>query len=81
MTILANDTKLVSIPAVSVVRKLPLIFFQNSASLSLVSNLNASASMDLIEKRSSSYMPVIKAMVPPDTPGTTSAAPMHNPFT
>src|SRR5699024_7328536 len=29
---------------------------------------------------SSSYTPVIKAMVPPDTPGTTSAAPMAIPL-
>ena len=36
--------------------------------------------MDLMEPSSSSYMPVRKAIVPPDTPGITSAAPMPMPL-
>ena len=35
---------------------------------------------DLIVLISSMYMPVTNAIVPPETPGTTSAAPIARPF-
>ena len=54
--------------------------FQNSFNLPVKSIRIAVESKELIEPTSSSKMPVMKAMVPPLTPGITSAAPMAAPL-
>ena len=77
----ASATTLIPIPATSDRRKFPLMCFQNSLILPLSSSLTASALMDAIEPTNSSYIPIMKAIVPPDTPGITSAAPMQAPLT
>ena len=71
---------LMPIPATSERRKFPLMCFQNSRILPLKSSLTASALMDAMEPTNSSYIPMMKAIVPPDTPGITSAAPMQAPL-
>jgi hypothetical protein len=43
-------------------------------------NLKNFTSIDLIEMINSRYIPRINAIVPPDTPGTTSATPIQKPF-
>ena len=45
----------------------------------LKKSLKNEISTDFIALSKFSYMPVIKAIVPPETPGTVSAGPMANP--
>jgi hypothetical protein len=78
--ILDNVIRLKTIPESKIIRKFPLIYFQNSPILNLNNNLSAVRSKDCMELSNSSYIPVIKAIVPPDTPGTTSAPPMAIPL-
>ena len=78
---LAREMMLMPIPMMSESRKLPLMCFQNALNLPLKRSFTASALMDAREPTNSSYMPMMKAIVPPDTPGITSAAPMHAPLT
>ena len=77
----ARAMTLTPIPATRESRNVPLICFQNALNCPLKRRRTASALMDAIEATNSSYMPIMKAIVPPDTPGITSAAPMHAPFT
>lgn len=42
-------------------------------------SLNDLILIDLIASIKGVYIPIIKAMVPPEIPGTRSAAPMHSP--
>ena len=76
----ASENTLIPIPSKTLKRKVPLMAFQNSAILKLKRSLMALRFTDLIELINSSYIPVIKAIVPPETPGTTSAAPIAIPF-
>ena len=77
---LANDKILIPIPNNKDTKKLPLICRQKATIPSLNSILKAFKLIRLIESTNSSQMPDIKAIVPPDTPGTTSAAPIAIPF-
>ncbi len=70
----------VIIPKIKVIKKDPFTSFQNDENLNFKINLSEFAFMDLIESISSSYIPVIKAIVPPETPGIISAIPMKKPF-
>ena len=77
----ANERMLMSIPPISEIRKFPLICVQNCLNFPLNRSLTAVILIAFIEPTSSSYIPVMKAIVPPDTPGITSAAPMQIPLT
>jgi len=70
----------VIIPKIKVIKKDPFTSFQNDENLNFKINLSEFVFMDFIESISSSYMPVIKAIVPPETPGIISATPMKIPF-
>ena len=70
----------VIIPKIKVIKKDPFTSFQNDENLNFKINLSEFVFMDFIESISSSYMPVIKAIVPPETPGIISAIPMKTPF-
>ena len=70
----------VIIPKIKVIKKDPFTSFQNDENLNFKINLSEFVFMDLIESISSSYIPVIKAIVPPETPGIISAIPMKKPF-
>ena len=70
----------VIIPKIKVIKKEPFTSFQNDENLNFKINLSEFVFMDLIESISSSYIPVIKAIVPPETPGIISAIPMKKPF-
>ena len=70
----------VIIPKIKVIKKDPFTSFQNDENLNFKINLSEFEFMDFIESISSSYMPVIKAIVPPETPGIISAIPMKIPF-
>ena len=70
----------VIIPKIKVIKKDPFTSFQNNENLNFKINLSEFVFMDLIESISSSYIPVIKAIVPPETPGIISAIPMKKPF-
>ena len=72
---------LTPMPIISDRRKLPLMCIQKSRILNFASIFTDSASMRAIDPTNSSYMPIMKAMVPPDTPGMTSAAPLQAPLT
>ena len=77
----ASATTLSPMPRIRDMRKFPLMCFQNSRNFPLKRRRKASVLTDAMELTNSSYMPIMKAIVPPDTPGITSAAPMHAPFT
>ena len=77
----ARVMTLMPIPITRERRKLPLMCFQKALNCPFSSSLTASPLIDARELTKSSYMPMMKAMVPPDTPGITSAAPMHAPLT
>ena len=70
----------VIIPKIKVIKKDPFTSFQNDENLNFKINLSELVFIDFIESISSSYMPVIKAIVPPETPGIISAIPMKIPF-
>lgn len=70
----------VNIPKIKVIKKDPFISLQNNENLSLKSNFNEFEFTDFIESINSSYIPVIKAIVPPETPGIISAIPIKTPF-
>lgn len=61
-------------------KKRPSIWFQHEINFRLRSRNRASLLHALIALINRSNMPVSRAMVPPDTPGTTLAAPMRMPF-
>ena len=69
----------IAIPATTENKKLPFICFHNSCHLKVNRSRKACKLMERMELINSSYIPVIKAMVPPDTPGMTSAAPIAHP--
>ena len=77
----ARDMTLTPIPTTSDRRNPPLISFQNSLNLPLKNSFTASALIAASDATNLSYIPIMKAMVPPDTPGITSAAPIHAPLT
>ena len=70
----------VIIPKIKVIKKDPFTSFQNDENLNFKINLSEFVFMDFIESISSPYIPVIKAIVPPETPGIISAIPMKKPF-
>ena len=70
----------VIIPKIKVIKKDPFTSFQNDENLNFKINLSEFVFMDFIESISSPYIPVIKAIVPPETPGIISAIPMKIPF-
>ena len=76
----AKAMTLMSIPHPTAKRKLPLMCFQNLIIFPVRSRRIALVSKEFIEATSSSKMPVMKAIVPPLTPGITSAAPIPIPF-
>ena len=76
----ASARTLKPMPAINDRRKPPLMCFQNSLNLPRKNRPSALLSICAIEPTNSSYMPVMNAMVPPDTPGMTSAAPMQAPL-
>ena len=76
----ASATTLTPIPAANATRKFPLMCFQNLRISPLNSSFSASAFIEAMDPTNSSYMPMMNAIVPPDTPGMTSAAPIHAPF-
>ena len=76
----ARLTTLVAIPVKSNSRKGPLIDFHAPLIPSALSVLNRERFMALMLFSKGSYMPDMKAIVPPETPGTTSAAPMAIPL-
>ena len=86
--ILASKRKAVIIPMSNGTKKSNLMERKSSLTFFLYSFLNIAAkpygtifrSIDFIEKTSYSYIPRIKAIVPPDIPGIISADPMHSPF-
>ena len=61
-------------------QKEPLTNFQTLENPSFLKTENKLKLKLLMEFNNSSYMPEIKAIVPPETPGTTSAAPIAIPF-
>ena len=77
----ARAMMLTPIPTTSESRKLPLMCFQKAANRPLSSSFTASPFIEASEPTNSSYIPIMKAIVPPDTPGMTSAAPIQAPFT
>jgi hypothetical protein len=54
--------------------------FQNEVNLKFIRSLIEAELTDFIEFINSSYIPVINAIVPPDTPGIISAIPMNKPL-
>ena len=62
-------------------RKLPLMCFQKALNCPLNKSFTASPLMAASDPTKSSYMPIMKAIVPPETPGMTSAAPIQAPLT
>ena len=70
----------VNIPIIKVIRKDPFTAFQNDANLNVNSSFSDLELTDFIESINSSYIPVIKAIVPPETPGIISAIPIKTPF-
>lgn len=78
--ILDKANMLVRIPINRDNRNPPLTCFQSCLKSSFAKSDKAALSNDFILSRSSSYMPVMRAMEPPDTPGTMSAAPMAIPL-
>ena len=70
----------VIIPKIKVIKKDPFTSFQNDENLNFKINLSEFVFMDFIESISSSYIPVMKAIVPPETPGMISAIPIKIPF-
>ena len=68
------------IPSTIETRNVPFMCFQKALNWPLKRSFMASALIDAIEPTNSSYMPIMNAMVPPDTPGMTSAAPMQAPL-
>ena len=77
----ASITTLKPMPITSESRNVPLMCFQNALNCPFSSMRTASALIEASEPTNSSYMPMMKAIVPPDTPGMTSAAPIHAPLT
>ena len=76
----AKDKILILIPKRSANKKGPLTIFQTLLNPYFFNTDNRLKLKLLIEFNNSSYMPEIKAIVPPETPGTTSAAPIAIPF-
>ena len=77
---LAKEKMLIIIPVKTESRKLPFTCFQKSFNLKVTRNFNAVRLTDFRECISSSYIPVINAIVPPDTPGIISEAPIPIPL-
>ena len=77
----ASESTLMPMPAIRARRNEPLMCFQKSLKRPRRSRRTASMLTDAMDPTNSSYIPVMKAIVPPDTPGITSAPPMHAPFT
>jgi len=75
-----NRRILVIIPPNMVNRKKPFSFFQTSVKPSFFIFFRVFQENELILSRSYLYIPVIRAMVPPEIPGTISAAPISIPF-
>lgn len=78
--IFAKEKTLIPIPNTIDNRKLALIPRQKAAIWPLKSRRKLAVLILFMELINSSYIPTIKAIVPPETPGTTSAAPMPMPF-
>ena len=79
---LANENMLMSTPAKSDTRNAPWMNFQNSLNLPDRSSFHDDGSIRAFNASISSVkMPVRSAMVPPETPGITLAAPIPKPFT
>ena len=78
--IFIKDTKLIKIPITKESRKFPFTLFQTDFMPSFLNVFINEKLTRLIDAISSSYIPEMKAIVPPDTPGTASAAPMAIPF-
>jgi len=78
--ILAKENTLIKIPTNTANKKFPFMDIQKSLIPFLNSCFKEEKLIDFIELINSSYMPEINAIVPPDTPGTTSAAPIPTPF-
>ena len=69
-----------SIPISNTERKFPSTLFQASLNFFCETILSISKLKELMTLISLSYMPRIKATVPPDIPGMTSAIPIAAPF-
>ena len=67
-------------PNITESKKFPLILFQKLFNLNVKRSFKVLRSTLFMELINSSYIPTIKAIVHPDTPGTTSAAPIPIPF-
>ncbi len=76
----AKETILTAIPITKESKKLPFIDFHNALNPSNFKTFIALKLTELILSNNSSYIPEIKAIVPPETPGTTSAAPIAIPL-
>ncbi len=70
----------VNIPKIKVIKKDPFISFQNNENLNVKRSFSEFVLIDFIESINSAYIPVIKAIVPPETPGIISAIPIKTPF-
>ena len=68
-------------PNITESKKFPLILFQKLFNLNVKRSFKVLRSTLFMELINSSYIPPIKTIVHPDTPGPTSAAPIHIPFT
>lgn len=78
--LLTKDNTLIAIPITNESKKLPFNFFHPTFRPSLKKVLTRAILILLRDVINSSYIPEINAIVPPETPGTTSAAPMAIPF-
>ena len=61
-------------------KKFPLILCHTDLIFLSFNKLNILKLIELIDFNNSSYIPVINAIVPPETPGTISAAPIAIPL-
>jgi len=77
---LANSTIAKITPPNSVTRKYKSVTLANSLILPLRSNLKVPIPKDFMEFINLSNMPVMRAMVPPDTPGIILAKPTAIPL-
>jgi hypothetical protein len=75
-----KDNIAVSMPTPRASKKGQAICSSIGRILKVTKSLRLLKSNDLIASINSSYIPRIKAMVPPETPGTTSEAPIQKPF-
>ena len=78
---LASENTLITTPIASQSRNVPFMVFQNSLNCPFKAIFQVETLIRAFnESISSLKIPVSKAMVPPETPGITFAAPMANPL-